>query len=58
MESAAWFVRWRGGLRCTPEMRQGALCRAFGLVGAGVWCMEEAPGFVGLAAGKPQIYPL
>ena len=58
MESAAWFVRWRGGLRCTPEMRQGALCRAFGLVGAGVWCMEEAPGFVGLAARAPQIYPL
>ena len=58
MESAAWFVSWQGGLRFVLEMRQGALCRAFALVGAGVWCMEEAPGFRVGAAGQPQIYPL
>jgi hypothetical protein len=58
MKSAAWIVRRRGGLRCSPEMRQGAPYRAFGLIGAGVWCMEEAPGFLGVAAGQPQIYPL
>lgn len=58
MESAAWIEGWRGGLRCGPEMRKGAACRAFGLVGAGVWCMDEAPGFLSVAAEQPQFYPL
>jgi hypothetical protein len=58
MKFAAWFRRWRGGLVCSPEMRKGAACGAFGLVGAGVWCMDEARWFLGVAAEQPQIYPL
>jgi len=58
MESVAWFVSCEGGLRFVPEMRQSALCRAFALVGAGVWCMEDDPGFLVGATGRPQIYPL
>jgi hypothetical protein len=52
MESAAWSVRRQSGLWFMPKMRRGALRRAFGLVGAGIWCMEEPAGFLGGPPGS------
>jgi Cytochrome bd terminal oxidase subunit I len=41
-----------GAVCFMPKMRRGALRRAFGLVGAGIWCMEEPAGFLGGPPGS------
>src|SRR5579859_5062503 len=58
MEFAAWSAGRRRDLGLMPERRKSAPCRAFGLVGAGVWCIDEPAWVRGRAAGRPQIYPL